>query len=132
MIPFFSDENAYHAWIAGIPGIFPCNEECISDSKEDLHQPWATTTEGPYYFSPFFLLLRTGPGAAARYCAIRRVMSESEADFFWYTRLSDHNGERVYAAYVWNTRTKPESLVAGDTLREARTALAAHLSIHRR
>jgi len=131
MLPFFPDETAYRAWIAGGPAIFPCNEEVMPEKRDDPTQPWTSTTEGPYYSSPHFLLLRVGSGATARYCAVQRVSGEAEADFYWFVRASSsrrEGGERMYAAYLWDTRTKPERVVAGETLASARARLTEHLS----
>jgi hypothetical protein len=132
MDEFFSDEAAYRAWIAGLPGIFPCHD--FSGRQGDPGQPWVSQTEGPYFYSPHFLLLRVGlDAAAARYCAVRRVGREAEADFFWFVGASPGrpDGERVYAAYVWDTSTRPQCVIAGDTLGEAHARLTAYLSTGR-
>lgn len=132
MDAFFPDEAAYRAWIAGMPGIFPCNEGA-SRKQSDPKQPWYSETEGPYYSSPHFLLLRVGSGTAARYCALRRVGREAEANFSWFVRSTPScpEGQRMFAAYIWDTSTTPHSLVAGDTKGEVQARLTAYLSTGR-
>ncbi len=61
---------------------------------------------------------------------MRRVGSEEEADFYWFVRATSFHpdGELMYAAYLWDICTKPERVVAEDTLADARARLAEHLS----
>lgn len=129
---FFPDEEAYRAWVQRLPAVTLCREEAASRHKpEDLHDPGYSTTSGPYYVSPEHLILLVGSAAASsRFVALRRVSSEAEADVRWFVPGAEPNqdGETTYAAYVRDTRTRPATIVGGETPRQAREALVAFLA----
>src|SRR5437868_3900252 len=91
---------------------------------------WYPTTEGPYFLTPEYLLLRVGSGTGCRYNVLVRVSSEAEADYRWYVRAHQHDqaGETVFAAYLWDRSQQPESIVGGGTMGEARAALETFLT----
>lgn len=129
---FFPDEAAYRAWIQCLPAVTLCREEAHSHRKpEDPHDPGYPTISGPYYVTPEHLILLVGQDAASsRFVALRRVSSEAEADVRWFVPGAEPNqdGETMYAAYVRDTRTRPATIVGGETPRQAREALVAFLA----
>lgn len=122
-LSFFPDEATYRTWIQSMPGIsrvMAASDEGAFD--EDLDQD----TDGPYFVAPGseWLILRVG----LPYCVVRRVLTAGEADFTWYVAQAGQEGEKVYAAYLWDERTTPAHIVAGQTLPAARGALDEYLS----
>ena len=111
---FFSNEQAYTAWIQSIPGIFHVQE----DGPDELAE-----TEGPYFFSPQCLILRF----QRDYCALLRVETRQQADFTWYVARSRDEGEEVFAAYLWNRGDDSPKIVGGSTIEQVRAALTEFL-----
>jgi hypothetical protein len=124
-LPFFSDEASYRQWIQSMPGISHVKLTSSGIYLEEL----AEDTDGPYLVAPGseWLILRVG----LPYHVVHRVQRVEEADFTWYVARTRDEGEKVYAAFLWDTRSSPAQVVRGSTLRAARGALDEYLSSSR-
>lgn len=122
LLSFFPDEASYRKWIQSMPGISRITETSGGVFQEELDED----TDGPYLVAPGseWLILRAG----LPYCVVRRVRTAREADFTWYVAHTREEGEKVYAAYLWDERADPAQIVMGQTLTAARGALDEYLS----
>ncbi len=105
-----------------MPGISRVTAQSGGGFQEELDED----TDGPYFVAPGaeWLILRVG----LPFCVVRRVQTAGEADFTWYVAHTREEGEKVYAAYLWDERANPAQIVKGPTLTAARGALDEYLS----
>ena len=121
-LSFFPDEASYRKWIRSMPGISRVKAGSGGGFQEELDDD----TDGPYFVAPGseWLILRV----ALPYCVVRRVQTAGEADFTWYVAHTREEGEKVYAAFLFDDRADPAHIVMGPTLPAARRALDEYLS----
>jgi len=118
---FFPDEQSYWAWIERMPPIL----RLLTGGGDEL----ADYADGPYFYSPHYLILRV----YGYYCALVRVATPGEADFTWYVASSPDEGETVYAAILRDRRQKDKipggkgKIIGGKRIQDAQEALAAFL-----